>query len=210
MQDRLNSLHRRSVGDTEARVLPSHSMVCCDCYEEGGISMSKKHRALAPFSRDPFALMRQMTSDFERLFAEPGWPSFGWPMFRTASGPHATAWFPEIDVFEKDNRLVTNIDLPGMKKEDVKVEVTDGHLAISGERKSKVQDHKENFYSCEREYGTFYRAVPLPQGVKLEDIKATFADGVLEVSVPLPAIAETKMRKVEIQEAPKAAAKTAA
>jgi HSP20 family protein len=96
-----------------------------------------------------------------------------------------------------------------MKKEDVKVEVTDGHLAISGERKTEAEEKKENFYRCEREYGGFYRAVPLPEGVKLEDVKATFTNGVLEVSVPLPAKPEAKARKVEIQEAPKAA-KTAA
>jgi HSP20 family protein len=96
-----------------------------------------------------------------------------------------------------------------MKKDDVKVEVTDGHLAISGERKSEAEEKKDNFYRCEREYGSFYRAVPLPEGVKFEDVRATFADGVLEVSVPLPAKPEAKVRKVEIQESAKAA-KTAA
>jgi HSP20 family protein len=96
-----------------------------------------------------------------------------------------------------------------MKKDDVKVEVTDGHLAISGERKTEAEEKKENFYRCERAYGGFHRVVPLPEGVKLEDVKATFADRVLEVSVPLPAKPEAKVLKVEIQDAQKAA-KTAA
>jgi HSP20 family protein len=104
--------------------------------------------------------------------------------------------------------VAARADLPGLKKEDVKVEVSDGHLAISGERKRESEEKKQ-FYRCEREYGSFYRAVPLPEGVKLEDVKATFADGVLEVSVPLPAKAESKARTVEIQESPKAG-KTAA
>ena len=73
-----------------------------------------------------------------------------------------------------------------MKKEDVSVEVADGCLALSGERKPEKEEKKDNFYRSEREYGSFYRAVPLPEGVKLEDVKATFADGVLEVSVPRP------------------------
>ena len=120
------------------------------------------------------------------------------------------AWNPEIEVFEKDKRLFTRIDLPGLKKEDVKVEVTDGYLAISGERKREEDERNEEFYRCEREYGSFYRAVPLPEGVKLEDVKAMFADGVLEVSVPLPAKPENKARTVEIQEPGKAAAKAAA
>jgi HSP20 family protein len=100
---------------------------------------------------------------------------------------------------------VTKIDLPGIKKEDVKVEVTDGHLAISGERKSETEEKQEGVYRRERQYGSFHRVVPLPEGAKLEDVKATFADGVLEVSVPMPAKAQAKPRTVEIQEAPKAA-----
>jgi HSP20 family protein len=148
-----------------------------------------------------------MTSELERVFDEPFWPSLRRP-WRAFTAPGGAAWSPEIDVFEKDNRLITKIDLPGMKKDDVKVEVTDGHLAISGERKSETEEKKDNVYRCEREYGSFLRTVPLPSGVKLEDIKASFSDGVLEVSVPLPAKPDAKVRTVEIQESK--SAKTAA
>jgi HSP20 family protein len=156
-------------------------------------------------ARDPFALLRQMSTEFDRFFQDAAWPAF-----RTKAIADGAKWFPEIDVFEKNNRLVTKVDLPGLKKEDVKVEVTDGHLAISGERKTEAEEKKDQFYRCEREYGSFYRAVPLPDGVKVEDAKATFADGVLEVSVPLPVKVEPAVRNVEIQEAPAKAAKTAA
>lgn len=166
----------------------------------------KQETALAPFG-DPIALMRQMSSDFDRAFE--GWPSFRWLAFRSRPAVEAAAWFPVIDVLERDNRLITKVDLPGLKKEDVKVEVSDGHLAISGERKRESEEKKDQFYRCEREYGSFYRAVPLPEGVKLEDVKATFADGVLEVSVPLPAKAEAKARTIEILKSPNAG-KTAA
>jgi HSP20 family protein len=168
---------------------------------------NKETELVAKRFTDPFALMREMTSEFDRWFGEPARPFFRWPSLRRRAISEV-GWYPEIDVFERDNRLVTKIDLPGMKKEDVKVEVTDGQLAISGERKSEAEEKGEAFYRCEREYGSFYRSVPLPEGAKLEDIKATFADGVLEVSVPLPARPEAKMRKVEIQESAKA--KTAA
>jgi HSP20 family protein len=167
----------------------------------------KEQKALAPL-RDPFNVLRQMTAELDRMFERPAWPSLRWPLFRGPVSETAT-WFPQIDVFEKDNRLVTKVDLPGMKKEDVKVEVTEGHLAISGERKSEAEEKKEGYYRCEREYGSFYRAVPLPEGVKIEDVKAMFADGVLEVSVPLPAKPEAKVKTVEIQDATKGA-KTAA
>ena len=167
---------------------------------------SKKETALATVG-DPFALLRQMTSEFDRAFE--GWPSFRWPAFRAWPALESAAWLPKIEVFEKDNRLVTRVDLPGMKKDDVKVEVTDGYLAISGERKRETEEKNEKVYRTEREYGSFYRAVPLPEGVKLEDVKATFADGVLEVSVPMPAKVEAKPRTIEIQEGTNAG-KTAA
>lgn len=163
----------------------------------------KKQGTLVPgrLGRDPFSLLRQMTAELDRAFED--WPTFRRP---STSALESVAWSPRIDVFEKDHRLVTRVDLPGMKKEDVSVEVTDGHLALSGERKRKTEETKDNVYRSEREYGSFYRAVPLPDGVKLDDVKATFADGVLEVSVPLPAPAAVNVRKVRIDEPQPAAA----
>ena len=120
-----------------------------------------------------------MTSELERAFED--WPSFRWPSFGQLATAES-AWSPKIDVFERDNRVVTRVDLPGMKKEDVSVEVTDGHLALSGERKHEKEEKKDNVYRSEREY---------------------------EVSVPLPAKPEATVRKVHIEE-PKTAAKSAA
>lgn len=167
--------------------------------------MLEKKQALAPTrgAGHPFSLLRRMTSDLDRAFDD--WPSFHLPSFRAGGLPEGASWAPKIDVFERNNRLVTKVDLPGMKKEDVLVEVTDGHLALSGERKRETKDKKDDVYRSEREYGSFYRAVPLPEGVKLEDVKATFSDGVLEVSIPLPVRPEAKARKVEIEEPVKTA-----
>ncbi len=165
----------------------------------------KKEPSASPVraTRDPFALLRQMTTNLERVFEEP-FGAIGFPSFRFPKLTADAAWTPEIDVFEKDNQLVTKIDLPGLKKEDVKVEVTEGQLTVSGERKSEVEEKKENFYRCERNFGSFFRTVPLPDGVSVEDVKATFTDGVLEISVPLPVKPQAKVHKVEIGEAPKA------
>ena len=157
----------------------------------------KKDLAPAIRAGDPLTFFRQMTGEFDRLFDEP-FLSFNWPAFKKLAAP--AAWSPKVDVFEKDNRLVTRVDLPGLTKEEVKVEVTDGYLEMSGERKRETEETKEDYFRSEREYGSFYRAVPLPEGVKLEDVKAMFANGVLEVSVPLPAKPENKARKVEILE----------
>jgi HSP20 family protein len=148
--------------------------------------------------RDPFALLRDMTAQVDRMFQEGEWPAFRWPIAFNKPLAGDIPFKPAIDVFERDGRLVTKIDLPGMKKEDIKVEATEGYLEISGERKSEVEEKKEAFYRCEREYGSFYRAVPLPEGVNLADVQATFDEGVLEVSVPIPVKANAEVRRVEI------------
>jgi HSP20 family protein len=171
--------------------------------------MADKKELVRHAVEEPFQRLRKMTSELDRMFEDRFWPSLRWPAFRAIAFPETPEWSPRVDVFERENRIVTRVDLPGMKKEDVKVEVTDGHLALSGERKRETEEKKDNFYRSEREYGSFYRAVPLPEGVKLEDVKATFADGVLEVSIPLPVRQEAKVRKVEIEEQAKGA-KTAA
>ena len=133
----------------------------------------KKQGTLAPVrgSRDPFAVLRQMTSEFDRAFED--WRSSRWPFFGRLASAEPPAWAPKIDVFERDNRLVTRVDLPGMKKDDVKIEVTDGYLAISGERKRETEERTDNVYRAECEYGSFYRAIQLPDGVSAEDVKAT-------------------------------------
>jgi HSP20 family protein len=166
---------------------------------------AKKETELAP-AREPFGLLRQLASEFDRVFDDRGWPAFRWPAF-TRQGVDADIYLPKIDVFEKDGRLITKIDLPGLKKEDVKVEVADGHLAISGERKIESEEKKEHWYRAERGYGSFSRVVPLPEGAKVEEVTATFADGVLEVSVPVPVKKEPATRHVQIEDghAPKAA-----
>lgn len=154
---------------------------------------------------EPLNLLRQMTSELDRMFDEP------WTLFRPSidlASPDAPSWAPKVDVVTKDNKLVTRVDLPGMKKEDVLVEVEDGFLTLSGERKKEMKEEKDNIYREEREYGSFCRTVPLPKGVKADDVKATFTNGVLEVTVPLPVAAAPNGHKIPIQDA--TPAKTAA
>ena len=88
--------------------------------------MTDKNVTLAPprGARDPFALLRQLNAELDRTFEEPFWPTLGWPTFRAIELPEPATWAPKVDVFEKDNRLVTRVDLPGIKKEEVTVEVS--------------------------------------------------------------------------------------
>jgi HSP20 family protein len=150
-------------------------------------------KSLLKRREEPFNLLRQMTGELDRMFDEP------WSFFRFPVPTVAADWAPKVDVVTKDNTLVTRVDLPGMKKEDVTVEVADGLLTLSGERKKEFKEEKGDYFREEREYGSFCRTVPLPKGVKSEDVKASFANGVLEVTVPLPAAAvESTAKKIAI------------
>jgi HSP20 family protein len=149
---------------------------------------------------DPFAALTRLTSEFDRVFEETGWPAF-----RTRGIARSTAWSPKLDIFEKDNRLIARADLPGLTKEDVKVEVVNGYLTIAGERKWESEEEKESFYRCEREYGSFYRAFPLPEGVDVGNVRAAFENGVLEVTIPLPVRIDVEPRTVAIEEPAKTA-----
>jgi HSP20 family protein len=169
--------------------------------------MFEKKSLMRGRQQEPINLLRQMTSEFDRMFDEP-WGLFRWPS-PAATSSDAPSWAPKVDVMTRDNKLVTRVDLPGMKKEDVVVEVDDGFLTMSGERTKESKEEKDNVYREEREYGSFCRSVPLPKGVKADDVTATFTNGVLEVAIPLPPAVAPAARKIAIQDAA-AATKTAA
>ena len=152
--------------------------------------------------RDVSSLLRQMRSELDEVFEQPFWGTSRWPQFFKAA-PETPAWSPRIEVFEKDHRLVTRAELPGLKKEDVRVEIADGQLTISGERKREFEEKKDQMFRSEREYGCFYRSVPLPDAVKPEDVKATFADGVLEITMPMVEVKTEPVHTVEIKDASK-------
>lgn len=161
--------------------------------------MFEKKSLLSRRRQEPLNLLRQMTSELDRMFDEP-WGLLRWAPTEAAL-PDAPVWAPKVDVMMKDGKIVTRVDLPGMKKDDVVVEVEDGFLTLSGERKKETKEDKDNVYREEREYGSFCRTVPLPKGVKADDVNATFNNGVLEVTVPLPPAAAPNSRKIMIQDA---------
>jgi HSP20 family protein len=118
------------------------------------------------------------------------------PLRRMALAP--TTWSPSVDVYEKDNTLMVKAELPGVKKEDIAITLDQGDLLIRGERKAEHEVKEEQYYRMERSYGSFYRRIPLPSGVKADQIKATFNDGVLEVRIPTPAQEQPQEQKVPL------------
>ena len=111
-------------------------------------------------------------------------------------------WLPQIDVTTRDGQLLVHADLPGLKQEDVKVSVQDGLLSIAGERSDKHEDNRDGVYRRERSYGSFNRQIALPEGVDPEAIKASFENGVLEVTMPMPKEKAPQGRSIPIQSKP--------
>jgi HSP20 family protein len=105
-------------------------------------------------------------------------------------------WTPAMDLVETQNHFVLRADLPGVSEEDVKIELEDNVLTVSGERKAAHEEAKEGYYRVERAYGSFSRTLQLPEGVDAESIDASFDRGVLEVRIPKPE--QRKPRKVAI------------
>lgn len=134
----------------------------------------------------PFGL-RELSEEMDRAFrgGTPGTP--------------LQAWTPTVDVRHCNGDLIVTAELPGLKKEEVKVELTDDSLVIQGERKYEHKEDHEGFHSFERRYGQFYRSIPLPEGAKTEEAKAELTDGVLKVSVPVAAAKKTT-RQIPVEQ----------
>lgn len=120
---------------------------------------------------DPFAELADLRSRFERLFED---------------AEHRAGWTPAVDVVRENGNLVVRANVPGIKAEEIEIEVEDGMLTVSGEHEEAKEETEEHFVRRERRYGAFSRRLPLPEGVDPKKIKASTKDGVLEVIVPLP------------------------
>lgn len=135
---------------------------------------------------NPFAMLADWETELDRFFAD-RWPFAPLAMRQPRQSRPATVWTPRVDVFEQGGQLVVKAELPGVTKSDVTVTVDRGDLVIRGERQSDEQVDEKNYYRTERFVGRFARRLPLPEGITPDQIHASFADGVLTVTVPLPA-----------------------
>jgi len=121
--------------------------------------------------------------------------------------PDATteeAWAPRVDISERDDAVLLTAELPGVAKEDVKVELKDGVLTVSGEKKSEHTDEKNGFYRAERVYGSFTRSFTVPETLDAEKIEAEYANGVLKLIVPKRPEAAPRLISVKGDEKAKA------
>jgi len=102
-------------------------------------------------------------------------------------------------MFERGNNLVVRVDLPGLSRDDVDVELDNDALIIRGHRHNELEDDQEGYYRSERSYGSFYRAIPLPENIDLSSCNATFKDGVLEVTLPKPQSSQSRAKRIDVR-----------
>lgn len=140
---------------------------------------------------EPFRELAAIQDEMARFVSG----AFGGPA-EPGNGRTASTWLPAVDVAETDSEIVLAFDLPGMRQEDIAVELDSDVLTVSGRRERAEEQTGERFYRVERRFGAFSRSVTLPAGVEDADVKATFENGVLEVRVPKPQAAKPK--RIEI------------
>lgn len=107
-------------------------------------------------------------------------------------------WMPAMDVEETDKEYVVKVDLPDMKKEDLKIGIVDGVLSLEGERKQEREEKGRKFHRLERSYGKFLRRLELPTDVEEQKVKADFRDGVVSVHLPKSPTAKPQSFNVQI------------
>jgi HSP20 family protein len=145
------------------------------------------------FFNNPFSAMRRMHDEMDRVFAD----AWGGRPATSGFGGGLTSWAPVVEVSQRDNQMTVCAELPGLKPEDVKVEITDDALVIEGERKQEHEQKEGGRWHSERHYGRFYRTIPLPDGAKGDQAKAEFKNGELQVTVPVQQ-PENKRRQIPI------------
>ncbi len=152
----------------------------------------------------PFRMLEHFADEMDRVFDDFGFGrgrgtsrlGFGWhPLVGRAEG-----FLPDVEMLQRNDDLVIRADVPGLTKEDIKVEIAENTLTIQGERRREHEEEKGGVYRSERNYGSFSRVIALPEGAITDQAKASYKDGVLEITMPTPPDAVTRGRKLEITE----------
>jgi HSP20 family protein len=144
----------------------------------------------------PLTTLQQFADEMDRMF-----DNFGLGRRWSSPWSGSAMWAPQVEVFQKNNELTIKADLPGLKRNEISVDVTDNVVTIHGERRREHDEQHEGLYRSERSYGSFSRTIHLPEGAMSDQAKAQFRDGVLEITMPAPPASQG--RRLEISEAGK-------
>ena len=143
---------------------------------------------------DPFDDLRIMQRDINRMYQR-------FLGEREGASKGMVEWTPSMERYIKDGKLIYKAELPGVDPKDIDVSVTERELIIKGERKMEQGSEEEGHFFKEIEYGKYERHVALPENINIQNIKAKYANGVLEISMPMSAAERSKKIKVETAEA---------
>lgn len=145
----------------------------------------------------PSRSLSPIQSDFNRFFNSffDSATTVATPLVRTRG------FVPALDVIEREDQYEITVDLPGLTESDVKVEILDGVMTISGERATSTEEQHDGYRRVERAFGSFSRTLTLPKGVDVNAVKASFKNGVLEVSVPKPEAAKPQQVQIAVESA---------
>lgn len=166
--------------------------------QRGRQSLQRREAYISPFRGGPFEIIRRMSDEMERMF-DRTFDEFGFGHRSLVS--RESVWAPRIEAFQKQDQFIVRAELPGLTKDDVQVELTEDAVSIRGQRRQEQEEEREGFYHSERVYGSFYRAIPLPEGIIAESAQASFRDGVLEITMQAPPAEVGRGRRLEIKEA---------
>lgn len=158
----------------------------------------EKERAEVALYRPPRLPM--MFDEIDRMFSRFFGRPFGlmrWP--RTLWPEEFEAGYPSVDIFEDKENVVVKAEIPGVKKEELEVNVTEDSVVLRGEKKKEEKVEEKDYYRYERSYGSFHRTLPLPTAVQSDKAKAQFKDGVLKITIPKTPEARKKEVKVKIE-----------
>ena len=153
------------------------------------ITKGGKIMELVKFS--PFGSNVRFRNNINSIFNE-----FFHPAICVNKNTESNSWNPVVDVYENDESIVVQAEVPGVEKKDVSVDINDGVLTLKGERKYEDEVKEDRFYQRERIYGKFQRAFRLPEGTDYDKINAEFKDGILKVTVPK--VEEKKPKQITI------------
>jgi len=153
----------------------------------------------AGLSGYPFNTLRREIDRFFDDFGGRGWRlPFDWSLFSQLPAAESLVYTPAIDVAEKKDAFEITAEVPGMEEKDIEVKLANGCLSIRGEKKSDREEKSANYYLSERNYGSFNRYFPLPNGVDAEKISASFKNGILTVTLPKTVEAQETEKKIPI------------
>ncbi|MDE1464421.1 Hsp20/alpha crystallin family protein [Spartinivicinus poritis] len=153
------------------------------------------NRSYDPMTNPLVQFHKEVDRLFDSMFKGVGLPSFSEEWSRMPN----SLFKPSVDISAKDKEYVISVEVPGVDEKDIKLEMRDNTLIISGEKKHKKEEKEEHHYRVERSYGKFQRMLAIPEDANADEIRASFKNGVLSIKLPRKELPESKTKKIEIK-----------